>query len=507
MPATGSITTSSSTATEQGSGLRRNLSVWQAVGLSIALMAPSMAANLNPQGTSGLVGRAVPAAFFLAAVGVLLVSYGIVRLCQYFQHSGSVYAFVGLTLGPRTGVVSGLALFATYTFYGVVTSSAAGILGADFLDKVGIWHNPPKWGIFLIVAGALVLALILTIAPAKRGTTTLLIIEGATVALILVVCAVVLIRVIGHNAPHGGHQHFTLSVFQVPHGTSTSTLFLGIVFGFLSFAGFEAAATLGEETAQPHKAIPRAILGTAIFGGIYFTVVTAIEVMGFGADSKGVAAFTSSGSLVGDLGSSYIANWVGDVVSLGAAISAFGCCLACVVGASRLLFAMNRDLVGARGLSTVTRQGTPGRAALLVAVLMGGIIVLCASAFGAKPFDTFLWSGTIGTLILLVAYVLATIGAIVLVFVQRRMAVPMWQVIIPILGLGVLGYTIYRNVIPYPASGQPAYWFPIVAGGWIALCIVAVALSSGAAARLGHALTAEEGFMTDRMALGEAAGA
>ena len=39
-------------------------------------------------------------------------------------------------------------------------------------------------------------------------------------------------------------------------------------------------------------------------------------------------------------------------------------------------------------------------------------------------------------------------------------SVPMWQVIIPIAGLIVLGYTIYRNVWPYP-SGDFA-WFPIV---------------------------------------------
>ena len=33
------------------SSLRRSLTVWQAVGLSVALMAPSPAANINPQGT------------------------------------------------------------------------------------------------------------------------------------------------------------------------------------------------------------------------------------------------------------------------------------------------------------------------------------------------------------------------------------------------------------------------------------------------------------------------
>ena len=91
-------------------GLKRSLSVWAAVGLSVALMAPSMAANINPQGSATYAGRAVPLTFLIAAVGVLLVAYSFVRLCQYFHHSGSVYAFVGATLGPRTGVVAGWGL-------------------------------------------------------------------------------------------------------------------------------------------------------------------------------------------------------------------------------------------------------------------------------------------------------------------------------------------------------------------------------------------------------------
>jgi amino acid transporter len=285
-----------------------------------------------------------------------------------------------------------------------------------------------------------------------------------------------------------------MKVFSVPDGTSTSTLFLGIVFGLLSFAGFEAASTLGEETQNPRRDIPRAILGTAIFGGIYFVVVTAIEMMGFGSDAAGVKAFTSSSSLVGDLGHSYIASWVGDLVSLGAAISAFGCCLACVVGASRLLFAMSRDLTdGGRGLSAVSPQGTPARAALVVVGLMAGIIVVSVVAFDAQATDTFGWSGTIGTLILLVAYVLTTIGAIRLVFVQHKIRVPQWEIVIPLAALVVLGYTIYRNVIPYPTSG-PAQWFPVVAGGWLALAVIAVLAAPRAAARLGERLAAEEGI-------------
>jgi len=49
--------------------LHRNLSVWEAIGISLALMAPSMAASINPQGTATTVGRAVPIAFALAFVG------------------------------------------------------------------------------------------------------------------------------------------------------------------------------------------------------------------------------------------------------------------------------------------------------------------------------------------------------------------------------------------------------------------------------------------------------
>jgi len=473
-------------------GLRRTLNVWQAVGLSVALMAPSMAANINPQASVSSVGRAVPLAFLLAAVGVLLVAYVFVRLCQYYNHSGSVYAFVGATLGPRAGVVAGWGLLGTYVFYGVVTSSVAGIFGTDFLESVGWWKNPPTLAPYILSAVALVLCWLLTVVPVRRGTNILLTVEGATVTLILVVSAVVLVKLLSHDAPSG--QRFTMSVFTVPHGTGVSAVFLGIVFGFLSFAGFEAASTLGEEAHNPHRDIPRAILGTAIFGGIYFTVVTAIESMGFGTDSKGVAAFGASPSLIGDLGTTYVGSWVGNTITLGAMISAFGCCLACTVGGARLLFALNRDGFGERGLGRLSAAGTPARSGSVVAGIMaliiGGSIVL----FSANPEDTFVWGGTIGTLILLVAYLLTTIGAIRLIFIQRKMDVPSWQIVIPLAAIVLLGYTLYRNVIPYPPSGSAAHWLPIVSGSWLLIGIIAIIVAPATTQRMGIKLSEMEGI-------------
>jgi MOSC domain-containing protein YiiM len=228
------------------------------------------------------------------------------------------------------------------------------IPGTAFLQEVGIWPNPPTWAPFVLLAVALALALLLAIMPAKRGAHVLLSVEGTTVALILVVTAVVLVRLLAGNAP-GGHT-FTWSVFSVAPGTGTNDLFLGVVFGFLSFAGFEAAATLGEEANRPRD-IPRAILGTAVFGGLYFVIVTAVEVMGFGAGPAGVKAFTSSPSLLGDLGSSYVGNWVGNVITLGTAISAFGCCRARHAAARRA-----RRLRGPAGLAAEMRSPGPRRA-------------------------------------------------------------------------------------------------------------------------------------------------
>jgi amino acid transporter len=452
-------------------GLRRGLSVWQAVGISVALMAPSMAININPQGTSGLVGRATPLAFFLAAIAVLLIAYVFVRLCQYYRHAGSVYVFAGATLGPRAGAIAGVGLMGTYIFYGLVTSSAAGIFGAKFLDQIGVWNSQPWWAGFVLAAVALVLAYLLTVMPAKSATSILLSIEGITVLLIVTIAVIVLAKLLGGSAPGG--KSFTLDVFKVEPGTQSSALFLGIIFGLLSFAGFEAAATLGEEAHHPSRDIPRAILGTAIFGGIYFTVITAIEMMGFGTNKAGVDAFTGSSALMGDLGTSYVASWVGEVITLGAGISAFACCLACVVGASRLLYAIMRDLDPRSGLARTGSHGTPANAAAVISGVILLIALICAVAFGAKPFDTFLWSGTIGTLILLVAYILATIGCIKLVFFDRKLDVPMWEVVIPIAALAILGYTIYRNVIPYPTEGAPR-WFPVVAFGWLAVITVIV---------------------------------
>ncbi|MGF1470817.1 MAG: APC family permease [Rubrobacteraceae bacterium] len=474
-----------------GPVLRRRLRLWEAVGLSLALMAPSMAANINPQGTAETVGRAVPLAFALASAGVLLVAWTFVRLTQRFNHAGSVYGFVGATLGPRAGVISGWALMGTYTFYAIVTTTAAGIFGADLLDSLGIWANQPDWTPFVVKIFVLAGVWVLAVSDIRGGTRVLLGIEAATVGLILVVSTIVLVRLATGTAPNGNTLDF--SVFSVSAGTGVSAVFLGVVFGFLSFAGFEAAATMGEETREPRRDIPRAILGVAVFGGLYFVFVSAIEVMGFGTDARGVKEFIASDSLLGDLGREFVADWVGELITLGAAVSAFACSLACVVGATRLLYALSRDEIGPPALGTISaRSGVPVRSTAAIVITVYAIIFAGWLALGVEPFAMFVAWGTIGTLILILVYALATIGAAKLLFFSGERRVAAWEVVVPFLALLLLCYTLVRNVFPYPTDA--ARWYPVIAAAWVILGILVAVVRSAAARRAGEKLLAEEGL-------------
>ena len=86
--------------------LRRELRFWEAIALSIGIMAPTAAMALNGVAPAGLVGRAVPLAFLFAAIAIAFVSYAFIRLTRHFNHAGSAYATVSLSSSPGVIEVS-----------------------------------------------------------------------------------------------------------------------------------------------------------------------------------------------------------------------------------------------------------------------------------------------------------------------------------------------------------------------------------------------------------------
>jgi amino acid transporter len=484
------MTVADPAGTQEPHGLRRNLSLWQVLGVSIGVMGLTLSANINPQGAEPAAGRAIPLTFAIATVGVLLLSHSFVRLSQHFNTSGSVFGFVGATLGARAGTIAGWCLFGTYLLFGTSSAYSAAIFSSSLIESLGLAANPPAWLPYLVALVVLVIAAAVAVTPAKRGADLLLLFEGFTVLLILMVSAVVLYKITNGGGPQG--QTFTLSVFRPAKGTGNSSLFLGAVFGFLAFAGFEGAATLGEEARQPRRSIPRAILGTVLIGGVFYVFTSAVEVMGFGTGKSGLDRFHASNSLFGDLGSHYLASWVGDLVTVGTMVSAFGGALGCVVGASRLLFSLSRaSTTRTTFLTRVSpRFGTPVGATAVVSVVMVASIVVFGWVVPQPVLSVWGWIGTVGTLIVLVVYLLATVGAGRMLARTRQVA--RWEIVIPVAAIAVLGYTLYRNVVPYPTGA--AYWLPIASAVWIAIALLAVVCFPSVVRRIGERLTADEGL-------------
>jgi amino acid transporter len=459
-------------------GLRRELRFWETIALSIGIMAPTAAMALNGAGVAAQVGRAVPLLFIVATIGVFLVSYGFVRLSAHYAHAGSVYAFSGATLGPQAGFFAGWALLGTYLAFTVASASEIGLFFGAFLNGTGIWAGT-EW--VFIALGAAVLIGLLAYGDIKVTTRALLSMEAVSVTLIIILMVVIFAKLIGGTAP--GHGDISSDVFSRPAGVGADAFGLGAVLAFLSFAGFEGAAALGEETSNPRREIPRAIRNAVLAAGIFYIICMLAQTWGFGTDAAGVAAFAGSGSPLGDLGSSYIGSWMGDLINLGAAVSAFASSLGTATGASRILYAMGRDGFGSSRLGTSSRRTGAPAAALVVVMTIAIVTIIGMRLNGTNAVNAFFYPGTIGVLSLLVAYVVTNVGAIKL-FAFDRQEKP-WEMGISVLGIAFLLYVLWRNV-----SGQiyPYDHFWQVVGIWLLVGLGIVLLVPGLAKRIGAGL-------------------
>jgi amino acid transporter len=295
----------------------------------------------------------------------------------------------------------------------------------------------------------------------KTATRVLLFAEGISIALVVLLIAVIYVKLFAGSTPHGGG--FSLKPFSPADGVPTSALFLGIVFAFLSFAGFEGAATLGEETNDPKRNIGRAIGGTLIIGGVLFVVGMLAETLAFGIDEAGVKAFAGSSAPLGDLAGSYIGAWYRDIIDLGATMSMFAAALGGTSAAARMVFVLARDGVGPEALGkTSPKTGSPLAAVLLCAGL-GLAALLFIGIRGATATEAFFYPATVGTLGLLSAYIVTNIGAFRFLILQKR--APAWEGIFPVGATLFLAYVLFKQVHPVP--DHPYNLFPYVVLAWI----------------------------------------
>ncbi|MCU1529306.1 MAG: hypothetical protein JWP75_3069 [Frondihabitans sp.] len=463
--------------------LRRELKVTDAAAFSIGLIGPVGGMALLGTGAALLLGMGAVMAFVFAIVGVAFVAYGFVKLSAHISNTGSVYALVGKTIGPRAGFVAGWALFAAYVTIAVGSTIEIGLFFNSFLSLLHI-ASIQEWIWEAIVALAIIG--FLSIRQIKLITRILLWIEIAGAVLVAALSLVIIIRVGVGAAPAG--QTLSLSIFTIPTGTGLAGIAGAAVFGFLAFAGFEGAAALGGESVNPKKDIPRAIVIAVALVGAFFLLVVAAQSLGYGVSASGVKAFQNTTTPYGDLGTAYVGSVYAALLNLMASISLLAITVGTLAGAARVAYALARDATPKSPLTRLNKQGIPiVTLAIVVAAVLVAMVV--QRAIGAPEKDaTFYWL-TIGTISLLVAYALATLGALKFLFLTGKAKAPRWQIAVPILGLAFILYTIYTNVV---GVAEPYVWFPYVILVWLAIGFALVAFVPGVDARVRTELAHDE---------------
>jgi amino acid transporter len=200
-----------------------------------------------------------------------------------------------------------------------------------------------------------------------------------------------------------------------------SGIFFGVLYGVLLFVGFETAANLAEETPNPKRHIPVAVLGTAGIAVTFYALATYVQVAGFHYSLKAITA--AAGAPLFALGApkaagGYGGTWIDRGLELVVLFDMLAVAIGCAVSASRGMFAMARDRRLPRSLALVSkRHGTPIGATVLITAL--SVIVLLVNQYWtglfALPktphyFAMFAWGSTFGGFALIVVYLRCATG-------------------------------------------------------------------------------------------------
>jgi amino acid transporter len=220
------------------------LRFFRTIAESVGVQGPTAGVVIAPAVLASISGGGTALVLLVAAVAMGFVAYAFVIFTRGFNSAGSVYGFTGAVAGPVFGFVSAWTLILVYAsfaggIYAVTADEAQPAFGAAGL------HLP--WQVYAILAFALVMAL--AYLDIKISATVILVLEGVSMLLVVTACGIVL-------AKGGFHGHALNSAPFRPGGATLSVLGLGIVLSFSTFSGFEAAATLGEESRQPRRLIP-----------------------------------------------------------------------------------------------------------------------------------------------------------------------------------------------------------------------------------------------------------
>jgi len=430
-----------------------------AIAISVSVLSPGMAMQLNTGGVAAVAGGSTPLSTLLGGIGCLALAFVVIGFTRRMAAAGYAYTYVSRSLGKPSGFMAGWMYAFGFLCFVPMTMAAVGFLVADLLGLA------PGWWIVFFVIG-MVLLLGLSLIRIHTTTRVQLVVGILTVAILVVVALVVTAK----GGLHG--QSAAPFTFGKTHSGGFNGVFYGLILGITSFIGFESAADFGEETANPRRSVPIAVLAAVIFAIVLYVWVTYATTIGYGVNElqKDPSPWVANG--VAGVAQTYIGTFMAKLVEIGALLSAFIVCVACATAGSRTLFAMGREGVLPTWFSrTHPRYKTPFNATLVVAAIATVIAVVVGYGFTnndlGQPFTVYALMATIGTLAVLLVYIGLCIGAIPYFRRESRRFNPLVHGLVPLIGAVVFAAAWYGSVYPVPAA--PILAAPYVTIVWLLL--------------------------------------
>ncbi len=337
-----------------------------------------------PHATAIVVGIIIGASVFVQAseitafvpsppvVAAVWIVAGILTMCgalvcaelsSAFPRSGGVYVFLRETYSPMLGFLWGWAMF--WSMHTGIMAAIATV----FARYTGYFIPMGDAGLRATAVIAIVLLSAVNYLGVRFGSRVQ---TAFTLVKVLGVIVIILVGWLWHDP---GRLDLTSQPAVQPELIGTAKFLLAVGAGLFAFGGWHMVTYTAEETKDPQRTIPRAlVLGIIVvtvcyvgLNAVYFSVLSVDEVM----SSTRVAADTFE-ALIGPA--------AGGFVSALVMFSAFGALNGVILAGPRVYYQMAQDgLLFTWAAAVHPVYKTPGRAILLQAVW--GVVLVVTGTY------------------------------------------------------------------------------------------------------------------------------
>jgi len=305
-------------------------------------------------------GPAIAVSFVLAGVTCLFSALCYAELASTIPVSGSAYTYAYATMGELLAWIIGWDLILEYGVSVAAVAVGWGAYFVEFMDSVfgvqvpeSISLPPGDGGDVNVPAFVLVLAVAALLVSGIRQSA-----RSNTVMVITKLLVLVFFIVVAFSAFDSDHfSNFAPNGFS---GIETAAALI-----FFAYIGFDAVSTGSEETRNPQRTLPIAIIGSLLIATVLYILVAVSAVGALPADQLAgqdapLAIALSEGAGI---------DWGADIVTFGALVAITSVVLTILFGQTRVAFAMCRDGLMPERLANVwERTRTPATLTLLFAI-------------------------------------------------------------------------------------------------------------------------------------------